>query len=265
VQCPESLRLQAYFDAEIDAMSALEIERHMERCAECRTLHQALEHLRLAARRNLSALEIPFALRGRIVELLNAECDAISVPPARPPRPARLYWRIRAFWVGAGSGLGTAAVAAILAVFWIWPSLTTSVADQLVSAHVNSLLSTHLIDVASTDQHTVKPWFAGHTEFSPDVADFAPQGYELIGGRVDYLQQQRVAVLVYQHGLHIINVFSWAGKQRGLPSTATRNGYRLIFWESGDLEYCAVSDTGREALAGLAGLLQDLGARNAQE
>jgi hypothetical protein len=72
-------------------------------------------------------------------------------------------------------------------------------------------------------------------------------------------------VLVYQHGLHVISVFSWAGRQRGLPLTATRNGYRLMFWASGDLEYCTVSDTSREELVGLARLLQDLGARNAQE
>jgi len=145
------------------------------------------------------------------------------------------------------------------------PSLTTSLIDELAGAHVNSLMSAHLIDVASGDQHTVKPWFAGHTEFSPVVADFAPQGYKLIGGRIDYLEHQRAAVVVYQHGLHVINVFSWAGKQRGLPLTATRNGYRLIFWNAGDLEYCAVSEAGREELVGLVRLLQDLGARDAQE
>jgi anti-sigma factor RsiW len=254
VLCPESLRLQAYFDAEVDAMSALEIERHVERCAECRTLHQALDHLRADLRRSLSPLEIPHALRARIDKVLDAERDTSSPPPAQPER---LNWRTRAFWVGAGSGLGSAAIAAVLAVLWAGPSLTTPVADQLVSAHVNSLLSTHLIDVVSTDQHTVKPWFAGHTDVSPVVADFEPVGYKLIGGRIDYLERQRAAVVVYLHGPHVINVFSWSAEQSAVPGNTTRNGYHLVFWSSGNLEYCAVSDTGWDELLGLARLLRD--------
>ncbi len=91
----------------------------------------------------------------------------------------------------------------------------------------------HLIDVVSTDKHTVKPWFAGHADVSPAVADFEPQGYKLIGGRADYLDHQRAAVVVYQHGAHVINVFSWAGDGRSLPSNATRNGYHFDFLDHG--------------------------------
>jgi len=262
VLCPESLRVQAYFDAEVDVMSALEIERHVERCAECRTLHQALKQLRADLRRNLSPLEIPPALRARIDKVLDAERDTSSPPPTQPER---LSWRTRAFWVGAGSGLGTAAIAAMLAVLWIVPSPTTPVADQLVSAHLNSLLSTHLIDVVSTDQHTVKPWFAGHTDVSPVVADFEPEGYKLIGGRIDYLEHQRAAVVVYRHGPHVINVFSWAGERPALPGNTTRNGYHLVFWTSGNLEYCAVSDTGWDELLGLVRLLKDRAIQEARQ
>jgi len=262
VLCPESLRVQAYFDAEVDVMSALEIERHVERCADCRTLHQALEQLRADLRRNLSPLEIPPALRARIDKVLDAERDSSSPPPTEPER---LNWRTRAFWVGAGSGLGTAAMAAMLAVLWIAPSVTTPVADQLVSAHVNSLLSTHLIDVVSTDQHTVKPWFAGHTDVSPIVADFEPEGYKLIGGRIDYLEHQRAAVVVYRHGPHVINVFSWAGERSAAPGNTTRNGYRLVFWTSENLEYCAVSDTGWDELLGLVRLLKDRAIQEARQ
>jgi anti-sigma factor RsiW len=262
VLCPESLRVQAYFDAEVDAMSALEIERHVERCADCRTPHQALEQLRADMRRNLSRLEIPPALRARIDKLLDAERDTSS---PLPTQPERLNWRTRAFWVGAGSGLGTAAIVALLAVLWIAPSLNTPVADQLVSAHVNSLLSTHLIDVVSTDQHTVKPWFAGHTDVSPIVADFEPEGYKLIGGRIDYLEHQRAAVVVYQHGPHVINVFSWAGGRSAVPGNTIRTGYHLVFWTSGNLEYCAVSDTGGRELLGLVRLLKDRAIQEARQ
>jgi anti-sigma factor RsiW len=174
-------------------------------------------------------------------------------------RRARPTWRTRPFWMGATSGLGMAAVAATLAFLLISPQLTTPVVDEVLDAHVNSLLSTHLIDVVSTDKHTVKPWLAGHTDVSPLVADFEPQGYKLIGGRVDYLEPQRAAVVVYRHGVHVINVFSWAATQQSLPGRLTRNGYHFVLWKTGDLQYCAVSDTGWDQLLGLVRLLQDLG------
>jgi len=182
-----------------------------------------------------------------------------------PPRRARATWRTRPFWMGATSGgLGMAAVAATVAFLLLSPQLTTPVIDEVLNAHVNSLLSTHLIDVVSTDKHTVKPWFAGHTDVSPLVADFEPQGFKLVGGRVDYLEHQRAAVVVYRHGAHVVNVFSWAATQRSLPGNVTRNGYHFVFWKAGDLQYCAVSDTGWDELLGLVRLLQDLGGRDAR-
>jgi len=139
------------------------------------------------------------------------------------------------------------------------------VLDDLVSAHVRSLMPEHLIDVVSTDKHTVKPWFAGHTDVSPVVADFNSQGYRLLGGRADYFDHQRAAVVVYQHGPHVINVFSWAATKGSLPRNTTRNGYHLAFWKSGNLEYCAVSDTAWDELLGLTRLLQDLAAHENRE
>jgi anti-sigma factor RsiW len=89
------------------------------------------------------------------------------------------------------------------------------------------------------------------------VADFEAQGYRLVGGRADYVQHQRSAVVVYQHGAHVINVFSWAGNGRSLPADTTRSGYHLACWQAGDLQYCAVSDTGWDELAGLTRLLRE--------
>jgi anti-sigma factor RsiW len=86
-----------------------------------------------------------------------------------------------------------------------------------------------------------------------------------MGGRADYLDHQRSAVVVYQHGPHVINVFSWAARQRALPKNTTRNGYHMAFWKAGDLEYCAVSDTGWDELLGLVRLLRDLSARDARQ
>jgi anti-sigma factor RsiW len=153
--------------------------------------------------------------------------------------------------------VSSAAIAAAFAFLLLVPRLTNPLLDQLVSAHVRSLMPSHLTDVVSTDKHTVKPWFAGHADVSPVVADFEPQGYRLVGGRVDYLDHQRSAVVVYQHGAHVINVFSWAGHDRVLPADVTRSGYHLAFWQAGDLTYCAVSDTGRDELLGLVRLLKE--------
>jgi anti-sigma factor RsiW len=164
---------------------------------------------------------------------------------------------MRSFWVGALGGVGGTAIAATFAFLLLVPRFANPLLDELVSAHVRSLMPSHLIDVVSTDKHTVKPWFAGHADVSPVVADFEPQGYRLIGGRVDYLERQRSAVVVYQHGAHVVNVFSWAGHEGALPADVTRSGYHLAFWKAGDLEYCAVSDTGWDELLGLVRLLRD--------
>jgi len=262
VQCPESLRVQAYFDAEVDSVTAADIERHLEHCAECRALLQDLEQLSAAMQRDLTPLRAPAALRARLSRALDQESAPESSRGFRWPR---LRLPLQPFWAGTFSGgFATAAVAVLAFVIWA-PRLANPLVDDLVGAHLRSLMSTHLIDVVSTDKHTVKPWFAGHTDVSPVVADFEPQGYRLIGGRADYLDHQRAAVVVYQHGPHVINVFSWTDSQRGLPANTTRNGYHLIFWKFGDLEYCAVSDTAPDELLGLVRLLQGLNTADARD
>jgi anti-sigma factor (TIGR02949 family) len=265
MQCAESLRVQAYFDAEVDAPAAAEIERHIEHCAECRALLQDLEEVRKVLRRDSAYERTPPALRARVLSALDEEATAEPQEAGHAPvshgmprsRAIPSRRRPRSFWAGALGGIGGTALAAACAFFLLVPRLTNPLLDELMNAHERSLMPTHLIDVESTDKHTVKPWFAGHADVSPTVADFEPQGYKLIGGRADYLDHQRAAVVVYRHGAHIINVFSWAG-EGALPSNVNRNGYHLIFWRTGDLEYCAVSDTGRDELLGLVRLLQRL-------
>jgi anti-sigma factor RsiW len=251
VRCAESLRVQAYFDAEVDAVSAAEIERHIEHCAECRALLQDLEQVRSGLRRDVDLARAPPALRAKVMRALDQE------NASRPRERASPNRGMRSFWVGALSGAGGTAIAAGIALLILLPRFTNPLLDELVSAHVRSLMPSHLIDVVSTDKHTVKPWFAGHADVSPVVADFEQQGYRLVGGRVDYLDHQRSAVVVYQHGAHVINVFSWAGSERALPASATRSGYHLAFWKSGDLEYCAVSDAAWDELLGLVRLLRE--------
>jgi anti-sigma factor RsiW len=255
VRCAESLRVQAYFDAELDPLAADQIERHIEHCAECRALLQDLQLMRTTLRRDLEFERAPAALHARIHEALDNEpvIDSPVAQISRPSPPSR-----RPFWLGALSGFGGAAVAAMLAFFFLLPARPDPMLEDLVNAHVRSLMPDHLIDVLSTDRHTVKPWFAGHADVSPVVADFESQGYKLVGGRADYFDRQRAAVVVYQHGAHTINVFSWASDRTPAAQSLTRSGYHLQFWKSGNLEYCAVSDTGWDELHGLVKLLKDL-------
>jgi anti-sigma factor RsiW len=264
VQCAESLRVQAYFDGEVDALSAAEIERHVEHCGECRELLQDLEKVRNALRSGISYAAAPPALREQILQALGQEpdveagADAGRSAMARKPRPLRQSPVLgrRRFWSGALSGIGGTAIAAAMAFFFVLPNLSP-LSNEIVSAHVRSLMPAHLIDVVSTDRHTVKPWFAGHADVSPPVSDFEAQGYRLIGGRADYIDHQRSAVVVYQHGAHVINVFTWAASGARLPNNTTRSGYHLAYWQQGDIQYCAVSDTGWDELLGLVRLLRE--------
>jgi anti-sigma factor RsiW len=261
VTCEESLRVQAYFDDEVDAVSAAQIESHVQGCAECRKFLDDLERLRAALRREVAFVHTPPALRANVLDALDRE----STLGVRADGPGIAVWRNRPFWAGAASGIGGAALAASLA-FLLWmPPRSDPVLDDLVSAHLRSLMPGHPVDVISTDRHTVKPWLAAHADVSPVVGDFEQEGYRLVGGRAEYFDHQRPAVLVYQHGAHLINVFSWSVDQHGLPRDSTRNGYHLAFWQSGNLGYCAVSDAGWDAVLELKRLLQDLSARDNRE
>jgi mycothiol system anti-sigma-R factor len=257
VQCAETLRVHAYFDGELDATSAHELEQHLAHCVGCSDLLNDLKQVRGALRRDLKIERAPGDLRARVLASIDQQGTKAPVKSrVRPP-----WRRIPAFWVGACSGLTGAAVAAMVAWLLVLPTGPSALVGDLVNAHVHSLLPDHLIAVVSTDRHTVKPWFAGHADVSPTVADFEAQGYKLIGGRTDTLWGQRAAVVVYKRGPHTINVFSWASDRGALNQGVTRNGYHLDFWKVGNLQYCAVSDTGWDELQGLVVLLRELALR----
>jgi anti-sigma factor RsiW len=261
MQCAESVRAQAYFDRELDSPGAADLERHAHHCWKCCQLLDDLEQLRCALRRELTYMSIPASMKVRIIRALNQ--SGLEITPVYSGLPRA--WCTQPFWRGAFAGIGGVALAAGVSLVLLGQPLRSSLPGGLLSAHVRSLMSEHLIDVESTEKHTVKPWFSSHAGVSPAVADFALQGYKLIGGRADYFDRQRVAVIVYQSGSHVINVFSWVGNRGTLPKSTTRDGYHLAFWGSGDLAYCAISDTGWDELLGLAKLIQELSVRDGQE
>jgi anti-sigma factor RsiW len=131
------------------------------------------------------------------------------------------------------------------------------VTEALVAGHIRSLIGEHLMDVASTDQHTVKPWFAGKLDFAPDVKDFAAQGFPLVGGRVDYLAGRRVAALIYRRRQHVINLFIWPdGSSSAGKTPISRSGYNLLSWNRGPMTFWAVSDLSASELEVFRALFQ---------
>jgi len=252
MECPEALRTQAYFDGELDASSVLELERHLERCASFRGRLQDLEYVRTAIRQ-LPAETAPAELQAKIEGALDQELRGSGASRALGGKIGLGGWP---YWSGVFSGVAASALIALAAFFWLSPTRNDALLHDLTADQLRSMLPSHLIDVVSTDQHTVKPWFSGHADVSPVVADFASDGYRLVGGRTDYLDQQRAAVVVYQHGSHLINVFAWLAPTDRLPPDTTRSGYHMAFWRSGDLEYCAVSDMAWQELNALRRLIQ---------
>ncbi|MBV9911347.1 MAG: anti-sigma factor [Sinobacteraceae bacterium] len=251
MECSELLRLQAYFDGELDALGTLAVEEHLAQCGECTQRRAEWEQLRAALRQVNPMEAAPAALRARIERCLDQETR-------QPPAVTRPTWRIP--WPTGLSvlfgGAGGAILASLAMLLWFVPS-RADLLDQIVSAHVRSLMPEHLIDVASSDRHTVRPWFAGRTDVSPTVADFAAQGYRLVGGRLDIIEQRRAAVLVYQHGAHTANVFSWQHQGAGLPRQTVRNGYLVDCWQDSALQSCVISDMGSTEQQTLVGLLRN--------
>jgi anti-sigma factor RsiW len=253
MQCTESLRTQAYFDGELGAEPAVEVERHLETCAECASLLADLESTRRLIREQVPYHRADGALRKRIDHALGREDGE---------RPSVRRWRAGGgrFLAGAAGGSLVTALAAAFVLIAVTPPPSSLLVGDMMNAHLRSMMSDHLVDVVSSDRHTVKPWFAGHTDVSPPAVDFAAQGYQLVGGRADYVDGHRAAVVVYRHGAHIINVFAWTGENEKLPANANRNGYRFVFWRHGNLNFGAVSDTGAAELDTLVRLVQQASA-----
>jgi anti-sigma factor RsiW len=226
------LLLNGYVDGELDLVSSLDIEEHLRSCAACSNHYRLLTSLHIAASNKALYRPAPSSLQKRV---LSSFAKASPTLPAWLSPPWNLFTAVLVVFLLAvvgflGRGLFT-------------PQSETSLAEQVQTAHVRSLMANHLMDVASTDQHTVKPWFNGKLDFSPPVADLASQGFPLIGGRLDYLDGQPVAALVYQRNKHYINLFIWPSTepQEDLQSSA-HHGYRLFHWNQSGMTFWAVSD-----------------------
>ena len=163
-----------------------------------------------------------------------------------PQEPAGRRWK---HW-GLASGLAAAFVLLLAAGFFIlMPGPDQRLADEIVAAHVRSLMVGHAFDVASSDSHTVKPWFAGKLDFSPPVFDLTAQGFALVGGRLDYIDRRPAAALVYRHRQHLINLFLLPATRNARPRTLEQQGFHLAAWEKAGMTWWAISDLNATELA----------------
>lgn len=223
-------RLQALIDGELDAAHAAEVEAHVAGCALCAPARAEALDLRAALRSPSARHTAPPALRARIEGTIG-----------RTEGQVRRVDRGRWF-----SGFAGAALAASLMLIVGLPELSVQrLQDEMVADHVRSLLVGHLTDVATSDQHTVKPWFNGRIDFSPPVPELAADGFPLAGGRLDYVAGRVTPALVYRRRLHVINVFVRKGVPWPAIALPRGDGYHLESWSEGGLSFTAVSDVAR--------------------
>lgn len=231
----------------------------METKEEGRTMSMSDDELGMLIRRQATRHAPPGGLAGRIGQALRAEAVAAPLPSPAPAQVASPAPKRRGWWQGLawfGTGAATAWGLALVLLTTPLPP-TDALAEAVTGNHVRSLMASHLADVASTDQHTVKPWFAGKLDFSPPVVDLATEGFPLAGGRLDYLDGRTVAALVYRAGPHVINLFVWPVAEGKVlaPAFSTRQGYQLAHWAQGGMQVWAVSDLNAAELQNFALLL----------
>jgi mycothiol system anti-sigma-R factor len=232
-------RLDAYLDGELAEAERAPVRDHLGECPDCGPEAAALERLRAGIRRAAPAYHAPEALRSRLRFALRREA-AESAPAALRAPGWLAYAASILLAVAVGSG-GTLLITG--------ERQQGTIADEVIDSHLRSLLADHLTDVASSDKHTVKPWFAGRTELSPPGVDLAAQGFPLVGGRLDLIDGKPVPALVYRAGKHVINVFVLPSRAGEYAETVTRRGYTLHHWNQGDLGYWAVSDAAPDEFA----------------
>jgi anti-sigma factor RsiW len=226
VNCSRDL-IEAYLDEELTPGPKSAVEEHLAGCADCSAAYGRLSEQRANIKSAAPYYSAPAQLQQSVRDALRREASTKSTP-----------WR----------GLAIAA-SVLLAVSVAWNvrqaqprNAENDLAQNVLSDHIRSLMGTHLLDVPSTDQHTVKPWFNGKLDFAPDVKNFAAQGFPLIGGRIEYLADRSVAALVYHRRQHVINVYTWPSSSADGASHFSRNGFNVLHWRNGSMTWWAVSD-----------------------
>ena len=243
--------IEAYADGELRGLRRFAVERHVTACPTCAARRDEAMAVSARIRAEVPRYAAPAGLHARIAAM--ADGALVTAAPLAPPVGR---WR----WVGGGALIGCALT--ILA--WVAVNVVIdhraneNIALAAVKAHVRATLGNQLTQVASSDQHTVKPWLSAHLDYSPPVLDLAAEGLALIGARIEYLEGHPVATLVYRYREHIVDVFvrpDWI--RPGLPQPRSVRGFNVQQFSGRDMEWLAVSDASPEALAPLIRALAD--------
>jgi anti-sigma factor RsiW len=260
-----------YLDGELDPSTARSAESHIAGCEACAQLLAEMRALSGMIHDEMPALAAPEALRARILDAVRVPMPGTTAagtmehPGAQRVRQPFGRPRVRPQWLAAA-----ALYIVVGAATWMLgvaygrspaAGAESGMRDAVVASHVRSLQASHLIDVASSDRHTVKPWFDGKLDFSPPVPDLAPQGFPLVGGRLDYLDGRPVAALVYGRAKHVINLFIWpaAADTPRDAAPATLRGYHVRHWVRDGMTFWAVSDVAEPDLGTFVSLFQGSG------
>ncbi len=236
--------IHGYLDNELDTAMAASVAEHLSNCADCKRLHDEAKLLIASVKTRATYYTAPDALTRSVFA---------NLQPSTPS--ASSVWEVLRKWLAPA--FSAIALAMALVLYVATPSSEQPWMEEAVSSHVRSLMAEHLNDVASSDRHTVKPWFTGKLDFSPPVFDYSAQGYPLLGGRLDYLQHQTTAALSYGHAKHIINVFI-------LPTTETDKprqhlsirGYNIVSWQQNHMRFIVVSDLEKTELEAFSQLVE---------
>jgi anti-sigma factor RsiW len=220
------------------------------------------EDLSARIRRHATRHPAPHALRAAIRTQITLAEAGRAAPPAAPQASRRPWfghgWRAAAAslrWRTATLGFALGLAFAMLVVP-IVQRIDEPAEAELVAGHVRALKIGPLIEVASSDRHTVKPWFQGRVDYAPPVFDLGAEGFPLIGGRIDHVRGDTVAALAYMSNRHVIDLFVWPGSAQTPPVHSVHKGFNVLRWADGSMQYWAVSDVERAELERFAKLWQ---------
>jgi anti-sigma factor (TIGR02949 family) len=253
MNCDEARSLlENYVDGELDAGRAAELAQHLQTCPGCGGELARLETLSRAIRSEIRRHRAPVPLRRAAEDLL-----AVPEAPTRPDRGRRrLVGAIAASLIAGAIASGSATYLTTREL--LGPGSLDRLAADLVASHMRALVAATPIDVASSDRHTVKPWFAGKIDLSPPVTDFKEQGFALEGGRLDYVAGRPVPVVVYRHREHLIGLYALPDDGRdSAPERFERDGYNLLHWRQNGLALWAISDVEFAQLAEFVELVRN--------
>ena len=240
--------LHAYLDDELDLVRSMELEDHLVECGDCAHEVASYRTLREKVWTDDLRYQAPADFRLRLVK-------GIREPESSDKRQA--FVRARFPWWSWVIVAACLLLAAATFVLDFQHHREGSLMSEIVSDHVRSLMASHLTDVLNSDQHTVKPWFTGKLDFSPEVRDLSSDGFELVGGRLEYIEGHSAAAIVYQRDKHVINVFMWPSTESDQePQTLARQGFNLVEWTQAGMYYCAASDLNQQELSELAAILR---------